>query len=393
MSMADTLLLQLLDKYTTHSITDREKQELYDLLQLPENHTELETIIDNQFQSSVFELSENDELRRVIFSKIQQKIKEPAKVRKLGTWKRWSIAASLIVIIGLGAYFTFFNKQTSKPDNRRQIADISAPKTSKAVITLSDGKIIALDNITTLAQGNVIINKTSEGKLIYQPVPEHPELNIQFNTLTNPRGSKVVDIMLGDGSRIWLNAGSSIKYPVAFSGNERKVFIKGEAYFEVMPDKQHPFKVDIVGKGEVEVLGTHFNVNSYDNEDDIKITLLEGSVKASLEAGKQNPKSVILKPGEQAQLKNDISVVKNVDVELVIAWKNGKTIFKSADLKSIMRQVERWYDVDVEFNGNIPDRTFSGGVAREANLSELLRIFEVSKIHFKMEGRKLVVMP
>src|SRR3982751_4169120 len=148
MSMADTLLLQLLDKYTTHSITDREKQQLYDLLQLPENHTELETIIDNQFQSSVFELSENDELRRVIFSKIQQKIKESAKVRKLGTWKRWSIAASLIVIIGLGAYFTFFNKQTSKPDNRRQIADISAPKRSKAVITLSDGKIIALDSIT-----------------------------------------------------------------------------------------------------------------------------------------------------------------------------------------------------------------------------------------------------
>jgi hypothetical protein len=394
MSMADPLLLQLLDKYATHSITAGEKKQLYELLQSTDHHTELETIIDNQFQSSVFELPEDDELRKIIFQKIQQKIKEPAKVRSIGVWKRWTVAASILILIGVGSYLFFFNKQAPTTiDGPQEIADVPAPKTSKAVITLADGKIIAVDSLTTLAQGNVVVNRTADGKLIYQSGNDNPESGIQYNTLTNPRGSKVIDMTLADGSRVWLNAGSSVTFPVAFAGDERKVAITGEAYFEVMKDTQHPFKVDIAGKVEVEVLGTHFNVNSYANEDDIKITLLEGAVKVGQQSAANRQQSAFLKPGEQAQLKNDIKIVKDVDVEMVVAWKNGKTLFKSADLKSIMRQVERWYDVDVIFEGNIPDRTFSGGVSRDVNLSELLRIFEVSKIHFRIEGKKLVVMP
>lgn len=392
--MADPLLLQLLDKYATHSITAGEKKQLYELLQSTDHHTELETIIDNQFQSSVFELPEDDELRKIIFQKIQQKIKEPAKVRSIGVWKRWTVAASILILIGVGSYLFFFNKQAPTTiDGPQEIADVPAPKTSKAVITLADGKIIAVDSLTTLAQGNVVVNRTADGKLIYQSGNDNPESGIQYNTLTNPRGSKVIDMTLADGSRVWLNAGSSVTFPVAFAGDERKVAITGEAYFEVMKDTQHPFKVDIAGKVEVEVLGTHFNVNSYANEDDIKITLLEGAVKVGQQSAANRQQSAFLKPGEQAQLKNDIKIVKDVDVEMVVAWKNGKTLFKSADLKSIMRQVERWYDVDVIFEGNIPDRTFSGGVSRDVNLSELLRIFEVSKIHFRIEGKKLVVMP
>jgi len=388
--MADTLLLQLLDKYTTHSITEKEKQELYSLLQSPDHDTELETIIDNQFQSSVFELPEDGGLRQVIFKRIQQKLQEPAKVKNLGPWKRWTVAASLALLTGIGSYFAFFNKEVPTQDSPGLVADIPAPKSTKAVITLADGKIIAVDTFTRLAQGNVVVNKTTDGKLIYQSSGNHSASTIQYNTLTNPRGSKVIDMVLADGSQVWLNAGSSVTYPVAFVGNERRVSVTGEAYFEVAHNASKPFYVskdDI----SVQVLGTHFNVNAYDDENDIKVTLLQGSVSVGNQLS-----TVKIKPGEQAvAMKNGkLGVENNVEVEQVMAWKNGKFVFgEKADIQTIMRQIARWYDVTVEYRGNV-NGFIGGSISRDVSISDVLRMLEkTGEVKFKIERNKITVLP
>jgi transmembrane sensor len=390
MSITDPSLLQLLEKYTTYSITEVEKQQLYDLLRSPEHLAELETIIDNQLQSSVYELPEDNELRQVIFHKIQQKILEPAKVKKLSMWKRLAVAASILFLIGVGSYFVLFNKEVSAPGNQQLMADIPAPKTTKAVITLADGKIIALDSLTTLAQENVVINKTVEGKLVYQSTTDKFESTIQYNTLTNPRGSKVVDITLADGSRVWLNAGSSLTYPVTFVGNERKVSISGEAYFEIAHNAVKPF---IVSKGvaNVLVLGTHFNMNAYEDENDIKVTLIEGRVAVS-----NNLSKMKIEPGEQAVIAEDgkINVEKNVDVDQVLAWKNGMFKYNSANLETLMRQAARWYDVDVVFASKmISNDTYTGSIPRTVSLATWFRVLEESGVHFKIESRKVIVLP
>jgi len=203
--------------------------------------------------------------------------------------------------------------------------------------------------------------------------------------------------------KVWLNASSSIRYPAAFTDTERKVEITGEAYFEVsqLVDKEKgrkiPFIVKIVSgegreRGEVQVLGTHFNVNSYEDETIVKTTLLEGSVKIM-----KDNRSRILLPGQQAQFDNrvseDIQVAGNVDLEAVMAWKNGYFSFVNTDLAAIFRQISRWYDVDVEYRGKIPDRRFGGEVSRNTNVSEVLKILEKSKVYCTVEGRKIIVMP
>jgi ferric-dicitrate binding protein FerR (iron transport regulator) len=223
--------------------------------------------------------------------------------------------------------------------------------------------------------------------------------------MVTPRGGQY-QLILPDGSKVWLNAASSIRYPTAFTGNERKVEITGEVYFEIeklrnVSGQKIPFKVVIApsplgeSRGAIEVLGTHFNINAYDDEASSKVTLLEGMVKVMKEQGAKNANDkVILNPGEQAVLTVDhspLSIEHSPDLEQVMSWKNGFTAFKSADIKSIMRQVARWYDVDVKFEGTISERTFTGGVSRSASLSELLRLLEVSKVHFKLNGKELIV--
>jgi ferric-dicitrate binding protein FerR (iron transport regulator) len=210
-----------------------------------------------------------------------------------------------------------------------------------------------------------------------------------------------MELILPDGSKVWLNAASSIRYPTAFTANERKVEITGEVYFEIEPlaPKGGKGKVPFIVKintpsgvsGQVEVLGTHFNVNAYSDEPAMATTLLEGKVKVS---SLVNGQSSILKPGEQAVLTHNsqLTIHNNVDMDLAVAWKNGLTAFKSADIKSIMRQVARWYNVEVVYEGTTPQRTFTGGVSRDAKLSELLHLLEVSKVHFRIEGNKVILM-
>ncbi len=210
--------------------------------------------------------------------------------------------------------------------------------------------------------------------------------------MSTPRGGQY-SLILPDGSKVWLNAISSIRYPTAFKNSERNVEITGEAYFEVAKDPLHPFKVSVRSalskeNTEVEVLGTHFNINAYSDEPLTNTTLLEGSVKVTRAAG-----SVMIKPGQQAQISNDgiINLVPDVNIAEVMAWKDGHFIFRDTDLKTIMRQIMRWYDVEVKYEGNVPPRYFTADISRNKTLSGVLKILELSNIHFKLEGRTLTV--
>ncbi|MBX3240852.1 MAG: FecR domain-containing protein [Chitinophagaceae bacterium] len=303
------------------------------------------------------------------------------------SWFRVAVAASVLFIVGLTYWLGVVNKPTETTDeivHAKEVNDIEAPSVTKATITLANGNTIAVDSLTAITQGNVQLSKTADGKIVYLGDANE----VVYNTLTNPRGSRVIDITLSDGSQVWLNAGSSITYPVAFAGTERVVSMSGEAYFEVAHYKNTSFKV-IKNATEIEVLGTRFNVNAYDDEALTKVTLLEGSVEVSNGRIKK-----ILQPGEQAWVAQKISVEKDVDIEEIMAWKNGKFIFsEKTNIETIMQQVARWYDVDVEYRGKI-HTDFGGAISRQVNVSEVLRILEeTGRVKCELEDRKIIITP
>ncbi len=302
-------------------------------------------------------------------------------------------AAASIFLILLTSVFLLFKSKNNRSEHiviNKVHQDVKAPKINRAMITLANGQKIFLDSVgngTLAMQGNVKLAKLANGQIAYQAEMEEAFGDVQLNTLENPRGSQVINITLADGSKVWLNAGSSITYPVAFIGKERNVSINGEAYFEIAHDRERPFRV---GKGNmhVEVLGTHFNVNAYDDDADIKITLLEGAVKVN----KSNLSS-ILKPGQQAKITKEINVVEQVDTEAVLAWKNGLFHFEKASLQEVLKQLARWYDVEIVYEHELPAKKFVGEMERGLTLSQVLRIFDKHKVRFKISGRKLIVRP
>jgi len=319
----------------------------------------------------------------------------PGKVISLQRFWKVAVAASVILILGGGIYFLFFNKAGKNTEYVRIPKlphDVKAPESNRAMITLTNGQRIYLDsagNGTLANEGSVRLVKLRDGQIAYiAPAQGQGDKELVYNTLTNPRGSKIIDMKFGDGSRVWLNAGSSVTYPVAFIGNERKVEITGEAYFEVVRNKSMPFKVE-VRQMEVEVLGTHFNINAYDDEPLIKTTLLEGAVKV-----KKDNNFKFLSPGQQAQINNtkEIKLVRDVDIEETMAWKNGKFIFNANDIRSVMRQLQKWYDIEVEFNGDVSNEEFVGIISRNVDISQILNMLEKTRtVYFEIKGRKVIV--
>jgi ferric-dicitrate binding protein FerR (iron transport regulator) len=275
--------------------------------------------------------------------------------------------------------------ESAKPVN------IAPPTSSNAVLTLANGQVVVLDsagNGTIVKQGSVDIVKLADGQIAYKGIGQ----NTGYNTLSNPRGSKVVSIVLSDGSKVWLNAASNIRYPVAFSGKERKVEISGEAYFEVAHNAAKPFIVQ-KGETEVRVLGTHFNVEAYDDESSLDVTLLEGSVSVATQKSISRPK--VIRPGEQAQVRQDgnIKLASSVNLNEVMAWRDNMFSFNGADIETIMRQVSRWYNVEVVFKKPVTEK-FYAEVSKNTNISTLLKMLEATKaVHFKMEGDVIVVTP
>lgn len=310
-------------------------------------------------------------------------------------WRRMAVAASILLVLGLGSYFVFFRpSDLSPPIATIPANDITAPVINKARITTAEGRIIYLDSTASeqlLVSDGVQARKTADGRIVYEGRPGSSHtVTTGYNTIDNPRGSPVVQLQLVDGSRVWLNAGSSVTYPVAFTGNERQVTMTGEAYFEVAHDASKPFYVS-TGDVRVQVLGTHFNVKAYDDEALIHVTLLEGSVKVDRGAAHQ-----LLKPGQQAQVGTNMILLSTaVDIEQVMAWKNGMFRFRNTNITEIMREVARWYDVDVRYEGGrFEELNFGGSVPRQAKISELLERLETTKsVRFQVEGRRVTVKP
>lgn len=308
------------------------------------------------------------------------------------SWIKWVAAACLIGVIAAVGFWLLNDRSETRRDTIAVVSDVEAPDASRAMITLGDGRVVYLDAVGNgqLAEvGGVKLVKMGDGNVEYVGLADNASNEIIYNTLTNPRGSKVVDIRLSDGSHVWLNAGSSITYPVVFGGGQRKVVIKGEGYFEVAHDPVHPF---IVSKGDVnvQVLGTHFNVNAYDDEDALLVTLLEGSVKVS-----NRLNSVMIKPGQQAVLNKDLSFATGSDIDIgeVMAWKNGRFLMNNADIKTVMRELARWYDLEVDYKISIGEK-FRVGIDRNTNVSNVFKILEATgAVHFKIEGKKVTVLP
>lgn len=307
------------------------------------------------------------------------------KTKRFKLWLRIAVAAALILIVGVGLLY-FANESArfnSNPDlaNRNDIAAGS----NKAILTLANGqKIILADakNGELAKEEGTVIRKTGEGQLVYNGKTEN-EAEPVFNMISTPRGGQYT-LMLSDGTKVILNAASSLKYPTGFKGKDRIVELEGEGYFEVAHNKAQPFKV--ISRGQtVEVLGTHFNINSYIDEPSVKTTLLEGSV---------NVNGTLLKPNQQAVLTANNKVkVLNVDADDAVAWKDGVFKFDHTDMRTSMRQIARWYDVEIVYEGNVKNEQFYGKIDRSYTLSEVLKVLKLGKVNFRIEGKKIIVMP
>ncbi len=331
-------------------------------------------------------------IREELYQRIQAELNAGTRVVPLYRRIPFRVAAAVILLISVGGiYYVLRQHQGEKIMAKHQKTvipnDINAPNTANAVLILSNGEKITLDsagNGTLAMQGKVNVVKLADGQIAYNGTGN----DVLYNTLIVPRGSKIVNLTLSDGTKVWLNAESSLRYPTAFAGKERKVEMTGEVYFEVVHNTAKPFKVGAGGMG-IQVLGTHFNVNAYNDEASVKTTLLEGSVQIA-----RNGTEEILKPGQQANLhaNGSMNISDEVDLDEVMAWKNGSFLFNNQDIKSIMRQVSRWYNVDVSFEGSISKETFSGIVSRNSTMVQVLKIIEAGGVKFRIEGRKIIVI-
>lgn len=395
---------KLFQRYLNNECNREEIKKLLQYFGEEKNETLLRSLISRQLEenedapvislNSLLEATFNNIKKAMVAdNKTGQKAAVPLYAR---TWFRVCAAAVFIFFLSTAVFFLFHNKGeaiVAHKENKIQPAIDIAPGKNNAILTLDDGTSIVLDSAANGAlaqQGNIKVlklngqiayNKTSNRNLGLKPV---------YNTITTANGNQY-QLILADGSKVWLNAASSIRFPASFAGNERKVEITGEAYFEVTKDAKKPFKVGFNdqagGSGEIEVLGTHFNVNVYPDEPDSKTTLLEGSVKI-----KRANEVQILSPGQQADLSSKgIVLKKDVDVQQAVAWKYGFFLFNNTDIYTLMRQVERWYDVKVNFEGNISEDGYSGKISRDVPLSKLLKVLELNDIHVKTSGRRITV--
>jgi len=315
--------------------------------------------------------------------------------KTLSLWPRIAVAASILLCIGIGFYYYQHNRVSVIPD--QAVVKDFAPGKSGATLTLANGKRIVLteaDDGTIANQAGVQVRKTADGKLVYLGSGGEEITTPVMNTLATARAEQY-QVILPDGSKVWLNAESSLKFPASFKSlANRRVELKGEAYFEVSKDRKRPFIVSTNGQN-VEVLGTHFDVSSYADEDATRTTLLEGSVRVSAISVNQTTVEAVLKPNQQSVLRKGSQTLQlgTVNPESVVAWKNGLFQFDNADVKTVMRQLSRWYDIDVEFSGAIPKETFSGKVYRNMSLSKVLEVLSFSQINFKIQGRKMIIHP
>ncbi|HEY9195894.1 MAG TPA: FecR domain-containing protein [Mucilaginibacter sp.] len=392
MKDAGKKLLQLLHK---QQLSTDDKQWLLDYIENTDQN-ELRQLLDAEFTSDINDLNQEDfDFPDQVLTEIYRKagIPEQQNAKIVHIWiKRLSIAAAFAGLFLAVSFWVFkVKKNTIQGDNQTAghvFKNDVAPGSNKAILTLSNGKTIVLDsakNGVIASQGNSNVTKSHNGELVYSAGARNVD-DVVFNTISTPRGG-YYQVELPDGSKAWLNAASSIRFPTSFAGKERRVEITGEAYFEVTKNKQRPFIVK-VNNSEIRVLGTHFNVNAYNDESSIRTTLLEGAVQFS-----SGLKKCLLKPGQQSELDRtgQINVIEDVDVDGVLAWKNGLLHFEDVDIESVMRRLSRWYDVDIVYHNKTSDHFFVE-LPAQSKLSDVLKMMELTgRVSFEIHGKKVIV--
>lgn len=393
MSKPDNLseLKRIVQKYLAGKSTPEEEEFLREYYQYFENRDiVLSKLTDDERQRLGAEME----------TALLQRIAHPhdGKIRKIIT--RIAVAASLIIFIASATYFILRPGSRQTQFKVQKVPDNDVlPGGNNAVLTLSDGTSIILNsakNGMLARQGNIAVNKTADGQLVYDlSGPDNSALTARpgYNTISTPAGGQY-QVILPDGSKVWLNAESSLKFPIVFTEGERHVELTGEGYFEVAKNAKSPFSVTMK-KMKVEVLGTHFNIMAYADEASVNTTLLEGSVR--IVKGKER---AMLAPGQQARVSTNINVV-NADIQEAIGWKEGYFIFKNEELHSVMRKLSRWYNVDVTYKGEIPAMFIGGKISRYKNISQVLEMLKLTgSIHFKLENSpnsagkmRIIVMP
>lgn len=400
--MSTSQLRNLIDKYISGSITPAETEMLRRFLENPENIAELEIIMDHQLQAGTATADDFPEVVNRVKLAVEKKIAEKHQrtiIRRLPLFVRRAAVAAVLILSVAVAYLWIIRKPEEKiasahPAPGKQ--DV-APGKEGAILTLADGTTVVLDS---MGNGLVAVQNGSEvslkdGRLQYNAENPAAGAAAAYNTIATPKGRQF-QLLLSDGTKVWLNAASSLRYPAFFSGSERKVEVSGEVYFEVAKNARMPFRVSVNDQTSVEVLGTHFNINSYRDEASINTTLLEGSVRIL-----NNGNKAVLQPGQQARVgqldaqQGPIKIVNAADVntEKVMAWKNGVFNFQDATLEEVMRQLERWYDIEVVYEKDIPKLEFVGKMGRDLSLANVLRGLEMSEVKCRIEGRRLIVLP
>lgn len=404
--MNQNKLEELLILFVEGKISRAEYDQLFEHIRSSSEDETINMAIDHVFRNVRGYGSLSTEVKESVFQNIitdkrfdqdQNAQSEKHTCNTFSTWYQIGIAASILLLITIGLYFYSGRSMVQNIARESSLPDQNAiaPGGDKAILTLSDGSQIILDNAKNgiLAnQAGVSIQKTSDGELLYAfsssgigrsaVLPE----DVIYNKIETPVGGKY-QVNLPDGSKVWLNSASSLRFPALFNGKTREVELNGEAFFDVAKNREKPFKV-ITKDQIVEVLGTQFNINSYSDEEDIKTTLIEGSVKIIYK-----DKVVLLSPGQQFQPRESKVKVVDADTEEVIAWKNGYFLFKNEDIQSIMRKISRWYNVEVSYSGAIPDVGFGGNISRSKDISEVLNVLQLTNaVHFKVEGRRITVM-
>ena len=416
-----SLLEYLLNRYADKTATPEEKEDLMRLLQENSNDKSVQQVIDKMIAERPVTHEMPEKTAQAVLQAIFEAAETPVVTIETTPVHRMPylrIAAAAVVLLMITAGGLLWMKYNSKPAVAKvEIKNDVAPGGNKAVLTLANGSAIVLDNEkngVVAQEGNAKVVKLKNGQLMYEKADDQladANAPVTYNTLSTPRGGQY-NIELPDGSKVWLNAASSITYPTTFNATERKVQVTGEAYFEVAKlvsvkdGKRVPFIVDIVasgnhppptggargGLGQVQVLGTHFNINAYEDEEAVKTTLLEGKVKVSAIGNRQ---SAMLKPGEQVSLSQTSQLSHPIPVETdkVMAWKNGVFHFENADIKTVMRQVSRWYDVEVVYKRSLDnDDPLFFEVTRNTNLSDVLRVLNLAGgARYSIQDKKIIV--
>lgn len=398
-------MVTLLQLYSDGKSNAMEQEELMEFIRSAEYDHLVENYMDESWKINEVEVALTQHQSETILGNILGGGKRVSIKPRSRAMYRWMAAASILILVSSLVILNLSkNRQPATEPPLAQTKDIEAPKETRAIITLADGRKIYLDsahNGILAQQNNVNVVRNEKGEIEYQSLStNHSPLT--YNTLYNPRGSKVISLTLNDGTKVWLNSESSLKYPTAFNANTREVEITGEAYFEVTRSviASGAKQSFIVRKGDlsVTVLGTHFNVNAYDDEDASRVTLIEGSVRVSssqrAERRSNLPKTeIVLKPGQQVSaVDGQLSIVVSPDLDGVMAWKEGFFQFDHTDTKTMLRQLARWYDVEVRYEGPIPTRRFGGRINRQLSLSEVLNMLKSSGVNFRIEGKTIMVL-